>query len=137
MSSDPWPLVWDSPEAIHQQNVKVTGSRLRFKLLVYPDPNSLKRAWKALGLGFINKALGVCSKLSFDVEDVPSGRTWIEVDPRLFCAIGLTKPHLKMGVITTKPSTQPTHGQSGEPEIGGTKRLKCFMKRRCAIPQAR
>lgn len=99
------PRIWSNhPEArglvVAETDIAITNGPLRAKLLVFRNRTALRQFWeKALNKsghgeklslrceGAVNSLMHKHRKVNADGSE----KTWIEVDPRYFCIIGLVK----------------------------------------------
>lgn len=117
------PRDWSNhPKMIpHDGEFDIPVGSLLAKLIVFKTPSDLKRFWReglnrasSLGRG---RTLGAVNGLYCEV--IPTkGSRYLEVDPRYFCFIGLTRKHLNMETI----SHEAVHAAF------------CFVKRKSRTP---
>jgi hypothetical protein len=88
-----------------EADIGVTGRRaMQAKLLVFKTPAALRRFWRdGLGKADLGKGcLGAVTALACEVLIFEPGNretTFLEVDPRYYCVIGLTVDNLNMEVV--------------------------------------
>lgn len=116
-STTPLPRCWqDHPQAkgiVAEGDLYVCrGSRISAKLLVFDTVKNLNSFWRdCLGKGSLgNGCPGAVNSLGVETWFFPGKgkkygkkdgfKTTLEVDPRYFCLIGLTKDNLTMEIIT-------------------------------------
>lgn len=83
-------------------DIRLCGAgRLRAKVLVFATPAELARFWRdGLGRAALGRGcLGAVNSLASERVNVRTGERVMEVDPRYFCIIGLTKQNLSMEII--------------------------------------
>ena len=88
----------------HDGEFDVKIGSLSAKVIVFKTPRDLKKFWNAgmnnmqrLGKG---RVLGAATGLYCEVFSGKSGKSHLEVDPRYFCFIGLTRKNLSMECIS-------------------------------------
>lgn len=108
----PWPPVWGKlvrgVRPVLEKDLRLPGGGLRLKLLVFKNKMDLYRFWSKAEPtrhgGYTQDCLGVCSDLSYTVEDYPGKGAdpvrWHEMDRRYFAVMGLCVGHLGMEVVT-------------------------------------
>lgn len=88
-----------------EADVRIYRSKLWAKILVFPNPESMRRFWKdALGRDMGNTGVGLCSELGYTVEHFPKkGQrqkpTERRVDPRYYAVIGLSLGHIYVDTV--------------------------------------
>lgn len=108
LSSTPIRHVWRNHPQIQglvlEKDLAIGTSRLRAKLLVFDKPKSLRLFWRGpLGRGDLGRRCKgavnglFCEVINFHKDGSES--SFLEVDPRYFCVIGLVKTHLYGEII--------------------------------------
>ena len=91
------------PGLLLAQDLSITNSRLKAKLMVFEKPKHLKAFWnKILKLDKLNRyTVGAVApiKMTYAEKGNESSPFRMVVDPRYFCLIGLCKTHLSMEAI--------------------------------------
>lgn len=92
------------PGLILAQDLSITNSRLKAKLMVFESPRHLKAFWKD---GLKLKSLGRHTvgavqqlKMTYAARGQQDKPVRMVVDPRYFCLIGLCRTHLSMEAIS-------------------------------------
>ena len=118
------PKDWSShPKMIpHDGEFDIKLGSLRAKVIVFKTPKDLKKFWNT-GLNRMQKlgsgrTLGAVTGLYCEVYPGKSEKPYLEVDPRYFCFIGLTRKNLSMECI----AHESVHA------------AYCFVKRKSRTP---
>ncbi len=89
------------PASAHAAELKINRGRLVLWLVVVDKQRMLPKAWKAMGMGHVGRdTLGAVNAFSTIVYSAKTGKTRLEVDPRVFAFMMLNRENLGMEVIT-------------------------------------